>query len=97
MSICTAATRKGLSFFMSFSKCSARISTAGGPGAQGFGLIFGAKVVKTLSWPTGRQTGITDTAMAQRKRNYKFKWRSKKAHHGRKPARGKLKAWGKKS
>jgi hypothetical protein len=35
--------------------------------------------------------------MAQKKRIYKFKWRSKKANHGRKPARGKAKAWGKKS
>jgi hypothetical protein len=37
------------------------------------------------------------TDMARRKRNFKFSWRSKKANHGRKGARGKLKAWGKKS
>ena len=35
--------------------------------------------------------------MTQRKRNYKFSWRSKKASHGRKGAHGKRKAWGKKS
>jgi len=35
--------------------------------------------------------------MARRKRNYKYSWRSKRANHGRKGARGTLKGWGKKA
>ncbi len=34
--------------------------------------------------------------MARKRRNYKFTWRSKKANHGRRGTRGKLKGWGKK-
>lgn len=34
--------------------------------------------------------------MARKRRTYKFTWRSKKANHGRKGARGKDKSWGKK-
>jgi len=30
----------------------------------------------------------TETDMSKRRRNYKLKWRSKKANHGRKPCRG---------
>ena len=37
------------------------------------------------------------TAMARRKRNGKFKWRSKRANHGKLGSRGKSKGWGKKS
>jgi hypothetical protein len=29
-----------------------------------------------------------ETQMGKRRRNYKLKWRSKKANHGRKPCRG---------
>jgi hypothetical protein len=29
--------------------------------------------------------------MARDRRNYKLKWRSKKANHGRKPCRGRIK------
>jgi hypothetical protein len=35
--------------------------------------------------------------MTRRKRNYKYKWRSKRANHGRKGARGRVKTWGKKN
>ncbi len=35
--------------------------------------------------------------MTQRRRSYKYSWRSKKANHGRKGARGKSKKWGKKN
>jgi len=35
--------------------------------------------------------------MTRRNRHYKFSWRSKKANHGRKGARGKSKKWGKKN
>lgn len=35
--------------------------------------------------------------MAQKKRSGKMAWRSKKANHGRKPTRGRVKRWGKKS
>jgi hypothetical protein len=31
--------------------------------------------------------------MARPRRNYKLKWRSKKANHGRKPTRGRDKKW----
>jgi len=35
--------------------------------------------------------------MARRKRNGKFAWRSKRANHGKAPARGKSRGWGKKA
>ena len=35
--------------------------------------------------------------MSRKKRNYKFSWRSKRANHGKKGGRGKLRAWGKKN
>ena len=36
--------------------------------------------------------------MTRRKRHYKYlTWKSKKANHGRKGARGKTKVWGKKN
>jgi|RhiMethySRZTD1v2_1073278.scaffolds.fasta_scaffold1989689_1 hypothetical protein len=35
--------------------------------------------------------------MTRRRRNFKFSWKSKRANHGRKGARGKLKRWGKKN
>ena len=38
-----------------------------------------------------------ESDMTRRRRNFKFAWKSKKANHGRKGARGKLKRWGKKN
>jgi hypothetical protein len=35
--------------------------------------------------------------MARRKRTYKFAWSSKRANHGRRGSRGKVKNWGKKN
>jgi hypothetical protein len=35
--------------------------------------------------------------MARRSRNFRYKWRSKKANHGRKGAKGKIRGWGKKA
>jgi hypothetical protein len=38
-----------------------------------------------------------ESVMTRRRRNFKFSWKSKRANHGRKGARGKLKRWGKKN
>ena len=46
--------------------------------------VRGRPVVSAALGPRAR----TETPMGKRRRNYKLKWRSKKANHGRKPCRG---------
>ncbi len=46
--------------------------------------VRGRPVVSAALGPRARM----ETQMGKRRRNYKLKWRSKKANHGRKPCRG---------
>jgi hypothetical protein len=55
---------------------------------------------KKIGPATGPQAPATHrevSIVTRRKRNYKYKWRSKRANHGGKGARGKVKNWGKKN
>lgn len=55
-----------------------------GPPTGHFWRDGGRPVVSAALGPRAR----TETPMGKRRRNYKLKWRSKKANHGRKPCRG---------
>jgi hypothetical protein len=52
----------------------------------------GTTVAEPLTVAPESYEGAT-VAMGKRRRTYKLSWRSKKANHGRKPCRGRDKAW----